>query len=49
VSLLDNAAAYKYINDQSLFYANQGYTMNEINEAFDVPEESPVKILLRLF
>lgn len=37
--LLDNAAAYKYINDQSLFYANQGYTMNEINEAFDVPEE----------
>ena len=36
--LMDNAAAYKYINDQSLFYANQGYTMNEINTAFKVPE-----------
>lgn len=35
--LLDNAAAYKYINDQALLYANMGYTMNEIGAMFEVP------------
>lgn len=36
--LLDNAAAYKYTNDQALLMANEGYNMNEIGNNFEVPE-----------
>ena len=34
----DTAAAYKYINDQTLHYANLGYTPVEIARMLDLPE-----------
>ena len=36
--LLNNAAVYKYIHDQTLLYANQGYTAKEIARKLSVPE-----------
>ena len=36
--LLNNAAMYKYIHDQTLLYANQGYTAKEIARKLRVPE-----------
>ena len=35
----DTAAAYKYINDQTLHYANLGYTPVEIARMLDLPEK----------
>lgn len=35
----NTAAVYKYINDQTLLYINQGYTMNEIANMIKFPEE----------
>lgn len=35
----DTAAAYKFINDQTLMYINQGYTMNEIAHMIELPED----------
>lgn len=37
--LLDNAAIYKFINDQTLMYINQGLTQTEIAEMIKLPEE----------
>jgi alkyl sulfatase BDS1-like metallo-beta-lactamase superfamily hydrolase len=36
--LLDNAAAYKFTNDQALLYANEGYNMNEIGNKIEIPD-----------
>jgi len=36
--LTNTAAAYKYINDQTLLYINQGYTMNEISYMVKLPD-----------
>lgn len=36
--LLDNAAAYKFTSDQALLLANQGYNLNEIGNAIEIPE-----------
>lgn len=36
--LLNTAAVYKYINDQTLNYVNQGYTPNEIAELIKLPD-----------
>lgn len=36
--LLDNAAAYKFTNDQALLYANEGYNLNEIGNKIEIPE-----------
>ncbi|MBO4395002.1 MAG: MBL fold metallo-hydrolase [Eubacterium sp.] len=36
--LLNNAAMYKYIHDQTLLYANQGFTAKEIARKLRVPE-----------
>lgn len=36
--LLGNAAIYKYIHDQTLLYANEGYTAKEIARKIDIPE-----------
>ena len=35
---MNNAAVYKYIHDQTLLYANQGYTAKEIARKLSVPE-----------
>ena len=38
-SYMENTAAvYKFINDQTLMYLNQGYTMNEIANRIKLPE-----------
>lgn len=37
--LLNSAAIYKYIHDQTLLYANQGYTPNEIIHKIELPEK----------
>lgn len=37
--LLDTAACYKFINDQTLTYINQGYTANEIGRMIKLPEK----------
>ena len=37
--LLNNAAIYKFINDQTLMYINQGYTETEISNMLKLPEE----------
>ncbi len=37
--LADTAAVYKYINDQTLTYINQGYTSDEISNMIELPEE----------
>ena len=36
--LINTAAVYKYINDQTLFYINQGYTETEIANRIRLPE-----------
>lgn len=36
--LLNNAAIYKYIHDQTLLYANQGYMAKEIARKIEIPE-----------
>ncbi len=36
--LLGNAAIYKYTHDQTLLYANQGYTAKEIARKLSIPE-----------
>ena len=36
--LLNNAAMYKYIHDQTLLYANRGFTAKEIAKKLRVPE-----------
>lgn len=36
--LLDNAAAYKFTNDQALLLANEGYHLNEIGNEIKIPE-----------
>ena len=37
--ITDTAAMYKYINDQTLLYINQGYTETEISHMLTLPEE----------
>lgn len=37
--LTNTAAVYKYINDQSLLYLNQGYTSDEIAEMVSLPPD----------
>ncbi|MCR5624961.1 MAG: MBL fold metallo-hydrolase [Lachnospiraceae bacterium] len=37
--LLNNAAIYKYMHDQTLLYANQGFTAKEIAKKVAIPEE----------
>ncbi len=37
--MINTAAVYKFINDQTLFYINQGYTANEIAYMIKLPEE----------
>ena len=37
--MTNTAAAYKYINDQTLYYANSGYTSTEIANMIELPEE----------
>ena len=37
--IVNTAAAYKYINDQTLLYLNQGYTSTEIANMIELPEE----------
>ena len=36
--LENTAAIYKFINDQTLTYINQGFTMNEISNMIELPE-----------
>ncbi len=36
--LADTAAVYKFINDQTLTYINQGYTSDEISNMIELPE-----------
>lgn len=36
--MLNTAAVYKFINDQTLTYVNQGYTSNEIANMIELPE-----------
>ena len=36
--LVNTAAVYKFINDQTLTYINQGYTSNEISNMIQLPE-----------
>ncbi len=36
--MTNTAAVYKFINDQTLFYINQGYTSNEIAHMIELPE-----------
>ncbi len=36
--MLNTAAAYKFINDQTLLYINQGYTSDEISNMIKLPE-----------
>ena len=35
----DTAAVYKFINDQTLTYINQGYTSDEISNMIELPDE----------
>lgn len=44
--LLDNAAAYKYTNDQALLLANKGYSLNDIGH-MQIPEEISKKWYIR--
>ena len=37
--IVNTAAAYKFINDQTLLYLNQGYTSTEIAHMIELPEE----------
>ena len=37
--ILNTAAAYKYINDQTLLYLNEGYTSTEIAHMIELPRE----------
>ena len=37
--IVNTAAAYKYINDQTLLYLNQGYTSTEIANMIELPAE----------
>lgn len=37
--ITNTAAVYKFINDQTLFYLNQGYTSAEIAHMIELPEE----------
>ena len=37
--MVNTAAVYKFINDQTLTYINQGYTSNEISNMIKLPEE----------
>ena len=37
--LVNTAAIYKFINDQTLTYINQGYTSDEISNMIELPEE----------
>ena len=37
--VLNTAAAYKFINDQTLLYLNEGYTSTEIANMIELPEE----------
>ncbi len=37
--LADTAAVYKFINDQTLTYINQGYTSDEISNMIELPEK----------
>lgn len=37
--LVNTAAVYKFINDQTLTYINQGYTSDEISNMIQLPEE----------
>lgn len=37
--LADTAAVYKFINDQTLTYINQGYTSDEISNMIKLPDE----------
>lgn len=37
--LVDTAAVYKFINDQTLTYINQGYTSDEISNRIELPEK----------
>lgn len=45
--LINTAAAYKYINDQSLLYLNQGYTSAEIAEMISIPPDIATAWYLR--
>lgn len=36
--MINIAAAYKFINDQALMYANQGYTSDEIADMIEMPD-----------
>jgi len=36
--MVNTAAVYKYINDQTLTYINQGYTSDEISNMIELPE-----------
>lgn len=36
--MINTAAVYKYINDQTLTYINQGYTSDEISNMIELPE-----------
>ena len=37
--LVNTATVYKFINDQTLLYINQGYTENEIADIIELPDE----------
>lgn len=37
--LVNTAAVYKFINDQTLTYINQGYTSDEISNMIELPED----------
>lgn len=37
--LVNTAAVYKFINDQTLTYINQGYTSDEISNMIELPDE----------
>lgn len=37
--MIDTAAVYKFINDQTLTYINQGYTSDEISNMIELPEK----------
>lgn len=37
--MTNTAAVYKYINDQTLMYINQGYTSDEISNMIELPEK----------
>ena len=37
--MTNTAAVYKFINDQTLFYINQGYTADEIADMIELPDD----------